>query len=445
MTVSCGDQNTTTNLNTLSNEYGPQLEFIDNNPLCDCQSYVFSITASKYATLKSAHPTWNVFDVRQALRQTCTYYAAGWNEYVGYGFPQVTNNPGGNFAPANLPTDATNLDAGPPIQPYAQFLSCGSQILFTWYNFHQTAFASTVIQANGVTIYDGDGTSFVWTPNIPWTTNIQFFTKLLDGRLSRSEIYTTISIAAVAVPVEVTTYRNSPIDINVLANDRPGIAGASLSLVSITALSNPDAGTISINADQTIHFIPTHTDGVNIAQATVTVNVFPTLGNTPPTISPISNQQFIQGSTSNIPFTVNDTYTPPENLAQSLTWSSPDLFCQILGTGSSRTLQITGNIPVNGAAVTLTYTDWDLASNSVSFQVTVLTNPTLPVLSVAPNSSSTSGNAFTYNINGDANTSWTVYSSTDLTNWTAVGNMTLNASGAGLFTDNNVNGVGPMA
>ena len=56
---------------------------------------------------------------------------------------------------------------------------------------------------------------------------------------------------------------------------------------------------------------------------------------------------------------------------------------------------------------------------------------------------------FTFNIVGTENTSWTVYSSADLKNWTPVGQATLNyngssfddANGSSSFTDNQVNGV----
>jgi hypothetical protein len=79
--------------------YGPQGEFIDavwnggligTTPQYDCaQSWAHSATAARYAKLKGLHPTWNVFDLRQALRQTCTFYAAGWRQDGGYGFPKV--------------------------------------------------------------------------------------------------------------------------------------------------------------------------------------------------------------------------------------------------------------------------------------------------------------------------------------------------------------------
>jgi uncharacterized delta-60 repeat protein len=50
------------------------------------------------------------------------------------------------------------------------------------------------------------------------------------------------------------------------------------------------------------------------------------------------------------------------------------------------------------------------------------------------------GNGFLFNVSGDANTSWTVYSSTDLKNWKPVDAVTL-ANGIGSFVDSNSNGV----
>jgi C1A family cysteine protease len=58
---------------------------------------------------------------------------------------------------------------------------------------------------------------------------------------------------------------------------------------------------------------------------------------------------------------------------------------------------------------------------------------------VALSSGTLSGDAFSFSVSGDANTSWTVYSSTDLKNWTPVGAVTL-ANGNGSFTDSQVNG-----
>jgi hypothetical protein len=61
---------------------------------------------------------------------------------------------------------------------------------------------------------------------------------------------------------------------------------------------------------------------------------------------------------------------------------------------------------------------------------------------VNPSGGTFSGSVFSFNINGDTNTSWTVYSSTDLKNWTPVGSVTLDGTGNSSYNDANVNGVG---
>jgi hypothetical protein len=48
---------------------------------------------------------------------------------------------------------------------------------------------------------------------------------------------------------------------------------------------------------------------------------------------------------------------------------------------------------------------------------------------------------FSFNITGLAGSYWNVYQSADLTTWTQVAGVTLNANGQAIFTDNNVSGV----
>jgi hypothetical protein len=50
-------------------------------------------------------------------------------------------------------------------------------------------------------------------------------------------------------------------------------------------------------------------------------------------------------------------------------------------------------------------------------------------------------NTFSFDIYGFAGTNWTVYDSSDLTNWTPSGSVTLGSSGTGSFTDTNITGV----
>jgi hypothetical protein len=184
------------------------------------------------------------------------------------------------------------------------------------------------------------------------------------------------------------------------------------------------------------------TDGAGSAEATVSVNVIPNPADGPPLVTltngqPIGNQQLVEGTMINIPFTVTNEFAGPQNLVQSLTWSGPEINCQILGAGFNRTLQITGNMPRSGIPVKLTYTNIDLASTTVNFTVTVTANTNLPTLGTPNYTNST----FTYNISGVSNSTWTVFSSTDLKNWTPVDSLTLDGTGAGSFTDDSINGL----
>jgi hypothetical protein len=60
--------------------WGPQLEFIDSDrditdPTPDlAMSFCASPTAARYANLQYTRPDWNVFDLRQGLRQASTFY-----------------------------------------------------------------------------------------------------------------------------------------------------------------------------------------------------------------------------------------------------------------------------------------------------------------------------------------------------------------------------------
>lgn len=68
----------------------------------------------------------------------------------------------------------------------------------------------------------------------------------------------------------------------------------------------------------------------------------------------------------------------------------------------------------------------------------LISNCNPPVLS----SGQASGSTFSFNISGGANTSWTLYSSTDLKSWTPVAGVTLDGNGNSSYNDANVNGVG---
>jgi len=192
--------------------WGPQLEFIDavrdsTDPSPSlAMSFCASSTAARYANLKYARPGWNVFDLRQGLRQASTFYNSagwGWREDGGYGFPLVPSQVGDNFIAANVPTNSDVLEAGPPLQPAAIGKSGpnGPQVSFRWYNFRQSGFDHTRIKI-GDTIIEAPGTAlrYDWDPGSSWppvVTNAEFFTVLANQRLSPPEIYTRVALPPV--------------------------------------------------------------------------------------------------------------------------------------------------------------------------------------------------------------------------------------------------------
>jgi len=191
--------------------WGPQLEFIDAiRDITDsgpslAMSFCANCTAARYANLKFSRPDWNVFDLRQGLRQASTFYnpaGGGWREDGGYGFPLVPNQVGDAFPAANVTTNKVALDAGPPLQPSATG-KCGPngpQVAFRWYNFRQSTFDHTRIKIGNLTMDAGPGESALyWDVVNSWplaTTNAEFFTVLKGqpSKISPSESYTSVPI-----------------------------------------------------------------------------------------------------------------------------------------------------------------------------------------------------------------------------------------------------------
>jgi hypothetical protein len=76
---------------------------------------------------------------------------------------------------------------------------------------------------------------------------------------------------------------------------------------------------------------------------------------------------------------------------------------------------------------------WQVTYSACGWQ-TIVNPPTLT-------NGVVSAGSFSFNITGLGGSYWNVYWSSDLTNWTLAGGVTLNASGIGTFTDNGVSGV----
>ncbi len=177
-----------TTTNRLS--FGPGLEFFDTpGPASRLpvgmtnQMDAAAVIAGKLAQILDAHPHYNLWDARQHLRQSASYYATGWIEDGGYGRP-----------PAQ-PAPITLLDPAPPLDIQATKSAGGDSVTFSWKNFLQSSFAETVIQRrDGRTIYHGPGTNFTWRSDVSGEETFRFFTKDKAGRLSRSEAYTILRV-----------------------------------------------------------------------------------------------------------------------------------------------------------------------------------------------------------------------------------------------------------
>jgi hypothetical protein len=173
--------------------FGPGLEFFDTpatrSPLTN-QMDAAAVIAGKLAQILNACPHYNIWDARQHLRQSASYYATGWVEDGGYGRP-----------PAH-PARIAVLDPAPPLEIQVTRSAGGDFVTFSWQNFLQSSFAETVIsRKDGRTIYHGTGTNFVWRSDVNGAETFRFFSKDKSGRLSKSESYTILPVTGLRRPL----------------------------------------------------------------------------------------------------------------------------------------------------------------------------------------------------------------------------------------------------
>ncbi len=169
--------------------FGPGLEFFDA-PSGQKFAYgapteleALPVLAAKLAQLLETHPAYNLYDARQHLRQSSSYYTSGWVEDGGYGRPPQQQ------------AQISGLDPGPPLEIQATKSTDGKSVTFSWLNFLQTGFAETVIVRNdGRTVYHGAGTNVVWQSDLNGEETFKFFSKNQGGRLSKTEAYTAIRV-----------------------------------------------------------------------------------------------------------------------------------------------------------------------------------------------------------------------------------------------------------
>ena len=159
--------------------WGPGLElFTDEGAILYGESLSTPTIAGQIANIFNLHPTYNLFDARQHLRQTCTFYPT-WTEQDGYG--HIQNE------------DFSTLDLAPPLAIQAILATDCKSVIFVWRNFLQTRFHQIRIvkESTGEIIYRGIGQAtlqypvcFDWVSNVSGTETFIFRTEDLNGNLS---------------------------------------------------------------------------------------------------------------------------------------------------------------------------------------------------------------------------------------------------------------------
>ncbi|WP_198325268.1 tandem-95 repeat protein [Permianibacter aggregans] len=216
--------------------------------------------------------------------------------------------------------------------------------------------------ANGTLVINADG-SYVYTPNTNFNGNDTFTIQVSDGQggISAATINVTVNAvndAPVAQNDAVTTNEDTAVTINVLSNDSD-VDGDTLTVSAASV--NPAQGTVTINADGTLNFVPaTNFNGVavisytisdgNGGTSTATVNVTVNAVNDVPTTSNVSLN------------TSEDTAVSGAIVASDI---DGDSLSYVLGTGPSN-----GSVTLN-ADGTFTYTPNANYNGSDSFTVIV--------------------------------------------------------------------------
>lgn len=165
--------------------YGPSLEFFDALPVWAshanfedaAQSWANQAVAAKFAKVLDAHPDYNIYDARQFLRQSASYWSRGWTETNGYGRP-------------NENARIAKLLPGPPLEFRTAMSEDHRHVTFSWRNFLQHDFAATVLaRQDGGVIYEGAGTNFTWTSDVDGEATFVYWSKNTAGDTSRIESF----------------------------------------------------------------------------------------------------------------------------------------------------------------------------------------------------------------------------------------------------------------
>jgi hypothetical protein len=168
-----------------STSFGPSTEFIDALPVWvshadyedDAQSWANQSVAAKFAAILDAHPSYNIWDAREYLRQAASFWSTGWTETNGYGR-------------VNEKAQVSKLLPGPPLEFQLRPSPDRHQVWFTWRNFLQSDFAATVIaRGDGRVVYQGTGTNAVWIADHPGEETFTYWSRNRAGDTSRIETY----------------------------------------------------------------------------------------------------------------------------------------------------------------------------------------------------------------------------------------------------------------
>ncbi len=219
---------------------------------------------------------------------------------------------------------------------------------------------------HGSVVNNNDGT-LTYTPGANRNDDVYFTYQISDSGNLRTTATVFITINAVNDAPRVsndsrTTVEDTPITINVLANDSD-IEGDAF---SITSNTDPVHGSVVLNADQTFTYTPelnyygtdsfkytveedAHSDVT--ATATVTINIiasddYPIVDTTDPWIM----QEDTKGTFS---VNISDAETPSANLLITFTSMDTDLIksCNVIlsGSGTTRTVTLTPQPQMNGS------------------------------------------------------------------------------------------------
>jgi len=157
--------------------YGPGLDLfsctVEN---ATEESWATPMVAGYYALLKSAYQTENVYDLWIRLFRSSSFWGTGWIENGGYG---KTDNGYSSTLPLHPPLEVVAIKAGD-----------NQSVTFTWKNYLQSAFNSTVIKkSDGTIIYDGTLETYTWHSNVTGSETFSFYTQDASGNLSRLESF----------------------------------------------------------------------------------------------------------------------------------------------------------------------------------------------------------------------------------------------------------------